>query len=394
MSNGPALVYADIVFPIHRTRSTVGRRNPSDAEVPTIDLALLDRERVVSRRHAELAWRDGIVFLVDVDARNGVFVNGTRLQSYAQEPLDDGDSISFGGVGLTFRERAPWPDGFVAEWESDGGEAEAIHTVASFSTLSGQLHQSVAHRELLLHYQPKVNLQTGALEAVECLVRWQHPTRGLLYPDTFLPLAESTGYVKAITGCVLDTALRQCAAWAADGLKLHVAVNISTRDLEDDAFPTRVAALLSEVQVDPTHLIIEVTETGVMSNAQQAIDTLKRLKSTGVKISIDDFGIGQSSLAYLQKLPADELKIDKSFVMDIDDGNMAILRSTIAVGHALGLRVIAEGVEDEGTVQILRDLGCDVGQGYFFGRPVRADVFFASDLAKGALAKAARSEDP
>ncbi len=384
MATGPALTYFDLVFPIHRARSTVGRRNPQDDSAPTIDLALLDKERVVSRRHAELAYRDGTVFLVDIDARNGVFIDGTRLMPYGQEPLKDGSTIGFGGVSLTYRDSVDWPDGFVAEWDESSTNFESVHTVAAFSTLTGQLHQSVAQRELMLHYQPKVNLKTGKLEAVECLVRWQHPTRGVLYPDTFLPLAESTGYVKTITTDVLELALRQCAAWELDGLNIHVAVNISTRDLDDEDVPSRVEALLDDTMVQAEHLIVEITETGVMGNPTRAIANLHALKKKGIRISIDDFGIGQSSLAYLQKLPADELKIDKSFVMQLDDSNLAILKSTIAVGHALGMRVIAEGIEDQQAVDTLKSLGCDVGQGYFFGRPMGPDALFQSKLAQDA----------
>ena len=386
MASGPALVYADLVLPLYRKCSTIGRRNPADDDAPTLDLAVLDRDRVVSRRHAEMAWREGAMWVVDVAARNGVTVNGLRLLPRAAQALSDNDSLGFGGLALTFRCNVAWPEGLHAEWE-DANFFEPVHTVAAFSTLSGQLHAAVEQRQLLFHYQPKVLLATGELEAVECLVRWSHPTRGILYPDTFLPLAESTGYIKAITANVLDTALRQCAAWELAGLNVDVAVNISARDLEDDNFPSRVVALLEDALVLPSQLIIEVTETGVMSNPTRAIEHLNLLKSTGVRISIDDFGIGQSSLAYLKQLPADELKIDKSFLTALDAGNLAILRSAISVGHALGMRVIAEGIEDAATMVALRDMGCDVGQGYFFGRPVIAETFFDSALAQAARSK-------
>lgn len=386
MASGPALVHGDLVFPIHRLVSTVGRRNLADNIVPAVDLTLLDRDRVVSRRHAEIDWRDGALRLIDVEARNGVFVNGERMAPGSARLLNERDAISFGGVALTFLLDAAWPDGLVAEW-SEASSFEDAHdvTVAAGATMRGQLGESVARGELVLHYQPKVHLATGALEAVECLVRWQHPERGLLYPDAFLSLAETTGYINTLTGWVLETGLAQCAAWRARGLDIATAVNISTRDLEDPRLVERVRKVLAATGVEATKLIIEITETGVMADPARAIEHLVALKETGVRISIDDFGIGQSSLAYLRQLPADELKIDRSFSMSLDANSCAILRSAVDMGHALGMRVIAEGVETAEAVTVLVDLGCDVGQGYYYGRPEPAAAFAASPLAEAAI---------
>lgn len=391
MASGPALVYAvepgagahrpGLVFPLHRITSTVGRRKLTDGPVPTVDLTPLDRDRVVSRGHAQLVRRDRAVVLCDLGARNGVFVNGERLAPGAERVLAEADAISFGGVALVFASDAPWPDGLRAEWEAEAFESSADYTVQAGGTLTGQLHEAVEQGQLVLHYQPKVTLATGRLEAVESLVRWRHPVRGMLYPDSFIPIAEATGYIKAMTSWVLDAAIRQCAAWRASGLDLHVAVNVSTRDLDDDRLPLRVATLLSSAALDPRHLIIELTETGLMTDPQRATATLHALKDVGVGISIDDFGIGHSSLAYLKQLPADELKIDKSFLLPLAPENTSILRSAITIGHDLGMRVIAEGVEDRAAVDLLLDLGCDVGQGYFFGRPTTADALATSALA-------------
>ncbi len=386
MASGPALVHGELVFPIHRLVSTVGRRNLADNVVPAVDLTLLDRDRVVSRRHAEIDWRDGALRLIDVEARNGVFVNGERMAPGSARLLNERDAISFGGVALTFLGDAAWPDGLVAEWnEASSFEEGHDVTVAAGATMRGQLGESVARGELVLHYQPKVHLATGALEAVECLVRWQHPERGLLYPDAFLSLAETTGYINTITGWVLEAGLAQCAAWRARGLDIATAVNISTRDLEDPRLVERVQQVLAATGVEPTKLIIEITETGVMADPACAIGHLVALKETGVHISIDDFGIGQSSLAYLRQLPADELKIDRSFSMSLDAHSRAILRSAVDVGHALGMRVIAEGVETAEAVTVLVELGCDVGQGYFYGRPQPAEAFVTSPLAAAAI---------
>jgi EAL domain-containing protein (putative c-di-GMP-specific phosphodiesterase class I) len=389
MASGPALVHGDLVFPIHRLVSTVGRRNLSDNVVPAVDLTLIDRDRVVSRRHAEIEWRDGALRIIDVEARNGVFVNGERMTAGSARMLNERDSISFGGVALTYVGGAVWPEGLVAEW-NESAPFEAAHdvTVASGITMRGQLSESVARNELVLHFQPKVHLASGALEAAECLVRWNHPERGLLYPDSFLGLAETTGYVQTITGWVLEAALVQCAQWRGAGLDIATAVNISTRDLEDARLVERVTRILDATGVEPSRLIIEITETGVMADPKHAIENLGALKAARVKVSIDDFGIGQSSLAYLRQLPADELKIDRSFTMSLDPHSRAILRSAVDVGHALGMRVIAEGVETAEAVDILNELGCDVGQGYYFGRPQAADAFFASPLVRAAIATA------
>jgi EAL domain-containing protein (putative c-di-GMP-specific phosphodiesterase class I) len=385
MASGPALLYADLCFPIHRRRTTVGRRSRSDASAPpSVDLTTLDGDRVVSRLHAEIHWRDGQLFLVDVKARNGLFVNGQRVPMGSERQLNDSDSLSFGGVVLTFRSESDWPAALVAEWqEANPTDFEAPNetTMVSTGTVRGMLHEAVERSQLLLHFQPKVTLATGRLEAVECLVRWKPGPGELVFPDQFVPVAEATGFIKSITSWVLEAALRQLAEWQKQGLEIAIAVNISTRDLEDERFPERVSSLLNATKISPRDLVLEVTETRVMSNPRRAIASLQSLKATRVKISIDDFGIGQSSLASLRALPADELKIDKSFSMSLDAKNLAIVRSAITVGHDLGMRVTAEGVETAETLNMLRKLGCDTGQGYFWSKPVPADALISSTLA-------------
>jgi EAL domain-containing protein (putative c-di-GMP-specific phosphodiesterase class I) len=389
MSTGPALVLGEFSFPIYRNHNTVGRRNLAAGAVPTVDLSPLDRDRVVSRHHAEIDYRDGLLYVREVGARNGLFVNGTRLAHGVEHLLSDSDSLSFGGLGLTFTDQGRWPDGLEAEWAQAGGGFDTDEgTTVAAGTLSGQLHESIERKQLLLHFQPKVVLATGRLEAAECLLRWNHPSGHVVYPDSFVALAENSGYIKAITTWVLGAALTQCAEWREAGLSIHVAINISARDLEDEHLSERIVEILEQTGVDPRDLIIEVTETKVMSNPQRAIENLGRLKATRVKISIDDFGIGQSSLAYLRQVPADELKIDKSFSMSLDAHNLAILRSAITVGHDLGMRVIAEGIETATTLAVLRDLGCDVGQGYFFGKPVPAETFYESRLVSKLMGRA------
>jgi predicted signal transduction protein with EAL and GGDEF domain len=243
-------------------------------------------------------------------------------------------------------------------------------------SLFGQLRRAIEDGELVLHYQPKVDLESGDVVGVEALVRWQHPERGLLAPDTFVPLAEQTGLMKSLTSNVLEQALRQTATWAAAGLKVRMAVNVSARDLHDDTFCARVNDALDRTGVPASFLELELTERVVMADPQRALENLTALSRLGVRLSLDDFGTGYSSLAYLRRLPVTEIKIDKSFVlrMDVDDEDATIVRSTIDLAHGLGLRVLAEGVETAETWQRLADLGCDAAQGYFLSRPHPAGV--------------------
>jgi diguanylate cyclase (GGDEF)-like protein len=239
--------------------------------------------------------------------------------------------------------------------------------------LVGELREAIDAEQLVLHYQPKVDFN-GALAGVEALVRWQHPKRGIVPPDQFIELAEHTGLIKPLTRWVLDAALRQCRLWLDDGLRVPVAVNVSTQDLQDEEFPDSVAQLLAARGVPAALLRVEVTEGAIMSEPARAMDALDRLRHLGVGVSVDDFGTGYSSLAYLKRLPVDELKIDRSFVRNLatDESDAAIVRSTIGLGHELGLQVIAEGVEDATTWELLQRFGCDLVQGYFVSRPVVA----------------------
>jgi len=241
--------------------------------------------------------------------------------------------------------------------------------------LIGALHGAIARDELRLHYQPTVDVADGRVRMVEALVRWQHPERGLLPPDDFIPLAEQTGLIVPLTRWVLDTTARQLRAWADAGLDLGAAVNLSARVLHDPDLPDAIAALLATHAVPATRLRVELTESAVMAHPAGALDVLTRLSGLGVRIAIDDFGTGYSSLAYLKRLPVDEIKIDKSFVthMTTDNEDAMIVASTIGLGHSLGLRFVAEGVESRGTWQALEALGCDGAQGYYFSHALPAD---------------------
>ncbi len=264
-------------------------------------------------------------------------------------------------------------------------DPEHDHYSPARLTLVADLRRALQKRELTLYYQPKASVEDGGVRTVEALVRWQHPERGLLPPADFIPLAEHTGLIRPLTLYVLEAALRQCRAWQDEGLALGVAVNLSGRDLLDLNLPDEVAALLAESGVPADKLELEITESTILTDPLRARAVLTRLSELGVSLAIDDFGSGYSSLGYLKRLPVDVLKIDKSFVMQMttDENDAVIVRSTIDLGHNLGLTVVAEGVESEQVLDELARLGCDVAQGYHLSRPLPADAL-ADWLRSGA----------
>jgi diguanylate cyclase (GGDEF)-like protein len=233
------------------------------------------------------------------------------------------------------------------------------------------LRRAIDDGELVLHFQPKADLQTGVTVGVEALVRWDHPERGFLYPDAFIGLAENTGLIRPLTLHVLDQALEQTRAWNDAGLPLNMAVNVSTRNLLDLTLPDEVERLLELHGVPAQQLELEITETTIMADPPRAKAVLARLAALGVGLAVDDFGTGYTSLSWLRDLPLTTLKIDKSFVMKMAsvEGDALIVRSTVQLGSSLGLKVVAEGVEDAASWGELRALGCDLAQGYYFSRP-------------------------
>lgn len=253
-------------------------------------------------------------------------------------------------------------------------EAHYDTTQQEHLSLLSELRRAVDRNELRLYYQPKVSLNSRNISAVEALIRWEHPTRGLVPPALFVPFAEQTGYIKLLTRWVLREAVRQCGEWLRDGLRLQISVNISARDLMNRDLPEQVAALLEEHGVPPGLLCLEITESGFMEDPAHAQRVLDRLADQGVGLSIDDYGTGYSSLSYIMRLPVQELKIDRSFIsrMASDPEIATIVRSTIDLGHNLNLKVVAEGVEDAAAWNMLRVLGCDDAQGYFMSKPLDA----------------------
>jgi diguanylate cyclase (GGDEF)-like protein len=256
----------------------------------------------------------------------------------------------------------------VFEPSRDGGSRHRLETLE-------ELRVALNSDQLVVHYQPKQALLSGVTTGAEALVRWAHPTRGLLFPDTFLPIAERAGLMRMVAVQVLEISLRDLAAWRADGHELSMAVNLSVSNLQDSELPQQVAQLLARHGVPADALMLEITENILMSDAERSRQVLDGLRAIGVRLSVDDYGTGFSSLAYLQALPVDELKLDRSFVthMSSDPRAAAIVRSTIELSHELGMQMVAEGVEDEAALQMLRAWGCDVAQGYHIARPMPAE---------------------
>jgi diguanylate cyclase (GGDEF)-like protein len=240
--------------------------------------------------------------------------------------------------------------------------------------LAGQLRKAIERNELRLQFQPQLDIGTRDVRTVEALVRWQHPERGLLRPDEFVPLAEHAGLIRPLTRWVIEESLAQCRRWHDAGLPLAVAVNVSSRDIVDLNLPDDVGRMLARQGVDPRSLELEITESTLLTDPVRATGIVERLSLLGVRLAIDDFGSGYSSLSHLRRLPVHVLKIDKSFVLNMahDESDETIVRSTIDLAHNLGLSVVAEGVESEANLQRLEQLGCDSVQGYYVAEPLDA----------------------
>ncbi len=254
--------------------------------------------------------------------------------------------------------------------EMDRGRIERLALVADL-----RMALSDHPEQMLLHYQPKIDLLTGEVTGVEALVRWAHPTLGVLGPDRFIPLAESTGLIEGLTPLVLEAGLAACRSWAAeDEYPISVAVNLSARNISDPLLPTRVAAAIARIGLPADRVILEITESSVMGDPAQTLPVLHQLRDLGVTLSLDDFGTGYSSLSYLQRLPVGEVKIDRSFVQGLSgesrSSTRALIKTIIGLGADLNLRIVAEGVEDLATLDELRGLGCQVAQGYYISRPM------------------------
>ena len=249
--------------------------------------------------------------------------------------------------------------------------------------LMEDVRDAIERRELVLYYQPKVDLATRLITGVEALVRWQHPARGLLTPDRFLTLFEQSGLMGPLAMTVLDQAVAQQAEWADHAVDLTMAVNLSTANLADEELPDKVAEVLDRRGVEPVKVVLEITEDSLMADMEQSLEVLDRLHEQGFQLSVDDYGTGFSSLAYLRDLPVNELKLDRAFLAAAseDDRAVAIIRSTVDLAHSLDMRIVAEGVETNANLALICELGCDCAQGYLLGRPAPASMVFGPAAA-------------
>ena len=257
------------------------------------------------------------------------------------------------------------------------------------------LRQAIVRDQLFPLYQPKIDLRNGRVTGLEVLTRWRHPEYGLIMPDEFIPLAERTGLIVPLTLWVLNEAMTQCRRWREHGIDSNIAVNLSMWNLDAPELPDQIAALLSSTGVSAAQLELEITESAIMDDPQRAMRTVKAIRELGVRFTIDDFGTGYSSLAYLKKLPVSSIKIDKSFTlnMESDNDSAVIVRAIVDLGHNLGLKVIAEGVETREAKEMLADFGCDDAQGYYFSRPITApDITRFVRNAPASSAKPSRIE--
>ena len=245
--------------------------------------------------------------------------------------------------------------------------------------LMGDLRQAIESKSFELLYQPKINLRTQEIEGVEALVRWRHDGHDVSSPEIFIPILEQTGQIRSLTQWVLENALAQYQSWKERGINTSIAVNLSTRDLQDPDITTRISSLLAENQISSKRLELEITESSIMHDPIRALDALGHIAAMGINITIDDFGTGYSSLSYLKRLPANSVKIDKSFVIGMvqDPNDAAIVRTSVDLAHNLGLKVVAEGVESQDVMQLLTKQGCDSAQGFYISRPLSAEDFVA-----------------
>lgn len=242
-----------------------------------------------------------------------------------------------------------------------------------------ELEDAILGNQLVLHYQPQIDIESGLLTGVEALVRWQHPQHGLIYPDLFISLAENNGLIGGLTEQVIKQALGHALNWKSDKLVLQVSVNVSADNITSLSLPEQLSNLLSSHRLDPKMLTLEITESALMGKLVTSLDILTRLRMKGIELSIDDFGTGYSSLSQLYRMPFTELKVDRGFVMNMahDDEARGIVKTCIMLGHELNMRVVAEGVEDQETLDLLSAMGCDIAQGYHIAKPMPAEDLIA-----------------
>ncbi len=335
--------------------------------VPDVTTARELAERVAAAVCRPVQLAEGEVY---VTASIGIALSGGELET-PETLLRNADSAMYGAKDHG-RSRA--------ELFDTGSHDRAITTLRT----GNELHRALERSELRLHYQPIVSLETGRITGFEALMRWEHPERGMVRPDEFIPLAEETGLIVPMGRWALQEACRQVAWWHSRGALLTMSVNLSPRQLTESTLTDDFADILRRSKVDPDAIWLEITESTLMRDAESAVTTLGKLRALGVHLSVDDFGTGYSSMTYLKRFPVEALKVDRSFVDGLgeESGDTAICTAVVSLAHALGLRAVAEGVETAGQVAVLRQLGCEMAQGYLFGRPEPAASYGEHPEAK------------
>ena len=344
------------------------------------------------RESDTVARLGGDEFAIILPGADSIAASGVArkiIDSFREPFIVEGHSL---GVGISIG---------ISEYPRDGGSADMLlrqadvamyiakRGEAGFSiysptedqyslnrlTMINELRAAIQAGCMELHYQPKVRLKDLSVQGVETLVRWRHSELGLIMPDEFVELAEQAGLIRELSAAVLESALRQYASWRQRGIRLPISVNVSIKDVQDIDFPSRVEELLWKAEVPASDVTLELTESSMMAEPERVHQNILRLHELGLSLAIDDFGTGYSSLAYLKQLPASEIKIDKSFVMDMmeDENDAVIVRSTIDLAHNMGRQVVAEGVEHQDILDLLDILGCDTAQGYHICQPLPAD---------------------
>ena len=342
---------------------------------------------------ARLGGDEFTIMLPDVASPQGAGEVAERILSEFAQPFSEAEQELFvsASIGISlFPRDAAVPEDLVSHADTamysakDSGRnnycyfTEGLnHEVRQKVMMESGLRRAIERGELRLFYQPKIDLASRRVIGAEALVRWQHPTLGLVPPGKFIPIAEESGLIVPLGEWVLNAACAQLCAWQKEGHELQVAINVSARQFQQRNLADLVLRAMAASNVDPKFIEIEVTESAIMNDAQSSISTLEAMKSRGISISIDDFGTGYSSLSYLKRLPLDILKIDQSFVRDVttDHNDAAIVRAIIGLARSLGIKVIAEGVEDDRQLSFLNAYGCNYGQGYLFGRPLAPETF-------------------
>ena len=338
---------------------------------------------------ARLGGDEFAVVLPSVDAEQAKIIAGKICQVIQMPFMIEGHSLTIGisiGIAL-YPTHGQDSDNLlqhadVAMYTAKSSESHyAVYDVSQDQftlnrlMLLADLREAVRKDHLQLHFQPKITLKNKRVCGVEALVRWRHPDMDFIPPDHFIPLAEQGGLIRPLTLYVLDKAVQQRAAWRDEGIDLTVSVNLSIKDLQDLMLPLHIKELLIRWDLDPADLMLEITESSMMIEPDRTYEVISNLHALGVQLSIDDFGTGYSSLAYLKQLPAEEIKIDKSFVMNMakDENDAVIVRATIDLAKKLGLKVVAEGVESAEVMMQLQELGCDLAQGYYICKPLSAE---------------------